>query len=317
MWNFPLYPNQASTSAGRVDAVFLFELAVVLFFTLFVLVLVVGLGLRYRQGSKVDRSNPPTHSYTIEALWIGIPLLISMVMFAWSMVVFFELYSPPPDAVEIPVIGKQWMWKLQHPEGKKEINELHVPLGQAVRLKMISQDVIHSFYIPAFRVKQDVLPGRYTSLWFKPNRVGKYHLFCTEYCGTNHSRMGGYVYVMEPADYEAWLKKNSSESMAQEGQKLFVKYHCAGCHGGSQVVKAPRLEGVFGKTVPIMGADNKEVHFVQADDRYIRDSILLPKSQVVAGYEPIMPSFQGQIDEEDLLRIMAYIKSIGQKGAEE
>lgn len=309
-WNFPLFPDQASTTASKVDAVMIFETGVLLFFTFFVLFLIVFLGLRYRRGSRVNRERPPGHNVLIEVVWIGVPLAIAMVMFAWGAIVFFEIYSPPADAVEIPVIGKQWMWKIQHPEGKKEINELHVPIGQAVKLKMISQDVIHSFFIPAFRVKQDVLPGRYTYLWFRPNRVGTYHLFCAEYCGTNHSVMGGLIHIMEPSDYERWLREGSTTSMAREGQRLFVQHHCAGCHGASPKVNAPRLEGVYGKPVPIMGADG-QVRFVKADDRYIRDSILLPKSQVVAGYEPIMPSFKGIIGEEDLLKIIEYVKSIG------
>jgi cytochrome c oxidase subunit 2 len=313
-WNFPLFPEQGSTTASKVDAVMLFETGVLLFFTFFVLFLIIFLGLRYRRGRRVDRSNPPGHSNVIEVIWIGIPLAIAMVMFTWSVLVFFELYSPPADAVEIPVLGKQWMWKIQHPEGKKEINELHVPVGQAVKLKMISQDVIHSFYVPAFRAKQDVLPGRYTYMWFRPNKVGKYHLFCAEYCGTNHSTMGGWVHVMEPSAYERWLREGETTTMAREGERLFVEHHCAGCHGSSPTVKAPRLEGVYGKPVPIMGADG-QVRFVEADDRYIRDSILLPRSQVVAGYEPVMPSYQGQIDEEDLLKIIEYIKSIGTDAA--
>jgi cytochrome c oxidase subunit 2 len=314
MWNFPLFPEQASTTAAHVDALVLFEVGVILFFTFLVLVLVLGLGIHYRRGHKVDRSNPPGHNNLIEAVWIVVPLAISAVMFLWATQVFFELYSPPPDAVEVKVVGKQWMWKLQHPEGKKEINELHVPLGQAVKLDMISQDVIHSFFIPAFRTKQDVLPGRHTELWFRPEKVGVYHLFCAEYCGTDHSVMGGYVYVMEPSDYERWLHEGETTSMARQGEDLFVQYHCAGCHGASQTVKAPRLEGVYGKKVPIMG-DDGQVRFVQADERYIRDSILLPKSQVVAGYEPIMPSFEGRISEEDLYKIMEYIKSIGSRAA--
>jgi cytochrome c oxidase subunit 2 len=212
----------------------------------------------------------------------------------------------------VDVVGKQWMWYLQHPQGRSETNELHVPLGRPIKLNMTSQDVIHSFFIPAFRIKQDVLPGRYTSLWFEPTQVGVYDLFCTEYCGTNHSNMIGKVYVMEPADYEAWLsEKGVGPSQAEEGERLFVQHHCAGCHRGSQTVHAPPLEGVYGKPVPIQ--DGKDVRFVTADDRYIRDSILLPKEEVVAGYEPIMPSFKDRISEPDLLKIIAYIKSIANR----
>jgi cytochrome c oxidase subunit 2 len=310
MWNFPLFPQQASSYAGRVDAVFLAELGVVLFFTILICVLILTLAIRYRRGADVDRSRPPLHGRMTEAIWIGGPLILAMAMFVGATEVFFEMVTPPGDASTVYVIGKQWMWKLQHPEGRREINELHVPLGRPVKLVMTSQDVIHSFYVPDFRMKQDVLPGRYTTAWFEPTKVGKYHLFCAEYCGTNHSVMGGWVYVMDPAEYERWLTgETSSSSMAQEGEGLFVQHHCAGCHGASQTVQAPRLEGVYGRPVPIQEGD--AVRFVTADDRYIRDSILMPQAQVVAGYKPVMPPYAGQIGEDDLLKIIEYIKSIG------
>lgn len=312
MWNFPLFPDRASTGAADVDAVFFGEMLVVLGFTALILILIVTFLIRYRRGRRADRSNPPLTSMKLETAWIVLPLIISIAMFLAGAIVYFRLFHAPPDAYEVAVVGKRWMFYLQHPEGKREINELHVPVGRPVRLKMISQDVIHSFFVPAFRVKQDVLPGRYTSLWFKPTRVGEYHLFCAEYCGTNHARMGGTVYVMEPADYERWLERGSSGlALAKQGEALFQQHHCGGCHGDSQAVRAPRMEGVFGTQVPVTEGGSKEPHFVTADDRYIRDSILLPKSQVVAGYEPLMPSYQGRLDEEDLLKIIAYIKSIG------
>jgi cytochrome c oxidase subunit 2 len=312
MWNFPLFPEQGSTNAARVDALFLFELAIVLFFTALICILIVTFAIRYRKGSKVNRAGAPHASRWMEVVWIVGPLGISLVMFVWATEIFFHLYEPPPDAFEVAVVAKQWMWYLQHPEGRGEINELHVPQGRPVKLTMTSQDVIHSFFVPAFRVKQDVLPGRYTTLWFEPTQLGRHHLFCAEYCGTNHSEMTGWVHVMEPAEYERWLSEGGGgPSMAEEGEQLFVRHHCAGCHRGSQIVNAPRLEGVYGHPVPIM--DGKDVRFVTADDRYIRDSILMPKSQVVAGYEPVMPSFQGRISEPDLLKILAYIKSLGTK----
>ena len=314
MWNFPLFPEQASSNAWRVDAIFLFELAVNLFFTGLICILIISFAVRYRRGAKVDRSRPPIMNRWLETFWIAVPVGIAAVMYVWATHVYFELYDPPADAFDVSVVGKQWMWYLQHPEGRAEINELHVPLGRAVKLTMTSQDVIHSFYIPAFRIKQDVLPGRYTTLWFRATKPGRHHLFCAEYCGTNHSLMTGWVYVMEPAEYEKWLSAGGTgPSMAEEGEQLFVRHHCAGCHRGSQIVDAPRLEGVFGHPVPIQ--KGKDVEFVTADERYIRDSILLPKSQVVAGYEPLMPSFQGQISEPDLLKILAYIKSISAKEA--
>jgi cytochrome c oxidase subunit 2 len=309
MWDFPLFPEQASSNAHRVDNLMLFELGILLFFTTLICVLILVFCARFRRGTRVDRSHPPTHGKLMEAVWIVVPLILSIVMFVWATRLFYDLYEPPPDAAEIAVVGKQWMWYLQHPQGRSETNELHVPLGQAVKLNMTSQDVIHSFYIPAFRIKQDVLPGRYTTLWFRPTKTGVYDLFCAEYCGTNHSIMIGKVHVLEPADYEQWLSaKGVGPSQAEEGEQLFVRHHCAGCHRGSQTVNAPRLEGVYGKPVPIQ--KGQEVGFVTADDRYIRDSILMPKSEVVAGYEPLMPSYQGQIDEADLLKIIAYIKSI-------
>ena len=206
------------------------------------------------------------------------------------------------------------MWHLQHPEGRSEINELHIPLGQPVKLTMISHDVIHSFYVPAFRVKQDVLPGRYTSMWFEPSKVGRYHLFCAEYCGTNHSTMGGWVTVMEPADFERWLSQGGvGPSMAEEGERLFVQHHCAGCHRGSQTLHAPKLEGVFGRPVPIQ--QGREARFVDGRRRLHSRLDLVPKAQIVAGYEPVMPSFKDQISEQDLLKIIAYIKSIGAEGS--
>jgi cytochrome c oxidase subunit 2 len=313
MWNFPLFPDQASTMAGRVDTLYFFELAVAAFFTGLICVLIVSFAARYRQRRDVDRTNPPTGGKLMEVLWIGVPLVLGLVMFVWGANLFFQIYDAPGDALEVAVVGKQWMWYLQHPEGRSEINELHVPLGQPIKLNMTSQDVIHSFYVPAFRVKQDVLPGRYTSLWFEPTRLGRYHLYCAEYCGTNHSTMGGWVTVMEPVDFERWLTEGGvGPSMAEAGERLFVQHHCAGCHRGSQTVRAPKLEGVFGKPVPIQ--DGKDVRFETADTAYIRDSILRPKSKIVAGYEPLMPSYQDQISEPDLLRIIAYIKSIGAEG---
>jgi cytochrome c oxidase subunit 2 len=314
MWNFPLFPDQASSNAWHVDALSLFEFAISAFFTTLIFILIVSFAYRYRRGSMVDRSNPPIANFWMEVSWFGVPLMIGMVMFIWGAIVFSRLYDPPPGALEIFVVGKQWMWKVQHSEGRAEINELHVPLGRPIKLTMTSEDVIHSFYVPAFRVKQDVLPGRNTSMWFEPTRIGRYHLFCAEYCGTNHSTMGGWVDVMEPTEFQQWLSQaGSGPSMADQGERLFVQYHCAGCHRGSQIVNAPRLEGVYGRPVPIQ--QGNEVRFTLADDRYVRDSILRPKQEVVAGYQPLMPSFEGQINESDLFKIIAYIKSIGVKEA--
>lgn len=312
MWNFPILPDQAAESAWEVDALVFYEFAVAVFFTTLIFLLIVGFAVRYRRGARVDRTNPPTHGRALETVWIAVPVLVEASMFIWATVTFYRMYQPPPNPLEVYIVGKQWMWYAQHPEGRAEINGLHVPLGQAVKLTMTSQDVIHSYFIPAFRIKQDVLPGRYTSMWFRPTKVGRYHLFCAEYCGTNHSGMVGWVDVMEPADFQRWLTDvGTGPSMADEGEKLFVQYHCAGCHRGSQVVSAPRLEGVYGRPVPIQrGTD---VAFTLADERYIRDSILEPHKETVAGYQPVMPSFKDRISEPDLLKIIAYIKSIGAK----
>jgi cytochrome c oxidase subunit 2 len=312
MWNFPLVPEQASTSAEHLDTLFLFELAIAGFFTTLIFVLIVSFAVRYRRGARADRSNPPVANRGMEAIWLGGPMLIGLVMFIWGAALFYQLYQPPPGALEVYVVAKQWMWKVQHSEGRAEINELHVPLGRAIQLTMTSEDVIHSFFIPAFRAKQDVLPGRNTSMWFMPTRVGRYHLFCAEYCGTHHSNMVGWVEVMEPTEFQSWLSQTGAgPSLADQGERLFVQYHCAGCHRGSQIINAPRLEGVYGRPVPIQ--QGNEVRFTLADDRYIRDSILRPKQEVVAGYQPLMPSFQGRISESELYKIIAYIKSIGAK----
>ncbi len=218
--------------ASHVDALYFFELSVAAFFTTLICILIVAFAARYRQGRLVDRSNPPEGNKLMELFWIGVPLLLGMVMFVWGANVYFRIYDPPGDALEIAVVGKQWMWYLQHAEGRSEINELHVPLGRPVKLTMTSQDVIHSFYVPAFRVKQDVLPGRYTSLWFEPTQIGRYHLYCAEYCGTNHSTMGGWVTVMEPVDFQRWLTEGGTgPSMAEEGERLFVQHHCAAAIG--------------------------------------------------------------------------------------
>jgi cytochrome c oxidase subunit II len=323
MWDFPLFPERASTIAGRVDNVFFVLMAISVFFTALIGFLVLFFAIRYRKGSKADRSHAISSNLKLEVAWIGVPLVIVLGIFTIGTQVFIEMFIPPKDATPIYVVGKQWMWKVQHPQGRSEINEIHLPLGRPVRLIMTSQDVIHSFYIPAFRMKQDVLPGRLTSEWFQPNKVGRYHLFCAEYCGTEHSKMGGWAVVMEPSDFEKWLKgapdgsgggsSDAGPSMAATGARLFEKYHCTGCHGANSQFQAPKLDGVYGNQVPIMAANGKDVEFVTADDRYIRDSVLLPKSQVVAGYNPVMPPYKDVLKEEELLQIMEYIKSIGRK----
>lgn len=315
MWDFPLFPDSASTFAPKVDALYVGLVIISAAFTIGFSFFVLYFAVKYRRGSLADRSNIKDSSPLAEAVYITVPTLLGIGLFIWGTIVYFELVSPPGDALEIYVSGKQWMWKAQHPEGSSEINELHVPAGQPIKLIMTSQDVIHSFYIPDFRVKQDVLPKRYTTMWFHPTKVGRFRLFCTEYCGTEHSRMGGWVTVMEPADYEEWLQgSGSTTSLAAEGEALFRQYHCSGCHGVNSTVKAPPLEGVFGGPVPLLN-DPKDPQsgsrIIVADERYLRDSILRPMEEVVSGYDPLMPSFEGQIPEDDLLKLVAYIKSIG------
>jgi cytochrome c oxidase subunit 2 len=307
MWNFPLFPEQASTLAGWVDAVFLYEMVLCVFFTTLICALIVFFSLKYRKGSRADRSNPVNHNTPLEIFWMGVPLTLAMILFFAATYVYFHLYNYPRDATEIYVLGRQWMWETNHKEGRREIDTLHVPVGRPIRLTMTSEDVIHSFYIPAFRIKQDVLPGRYTSMWFQATKPGTYHLFCAEYCGTSHSRMIGSVVVMEPAEFQDWLASGSTrESMATEGEKLFRSKGCSGCHGRNATVRAPMLEGVFGHAVPLSTGQ-----FVTADERYVRDSIRLPRSQVVAGYDPVMPTFDDRLlTESDLLKLISYIKSL-------
>jgi cytochrome c oxidase subunit 2 len=275
-----------------------------------VLILLFGLVLffivRYRANSGVSREGAASKSWHWEIGWTVATAVVFLGMFAWGADLYIQLNKMPADALTIYVVAKQWMWKAEHPGGQMEINSLHVPVGRDVRLVMGSQDVIHSFFVPAFRLKHDVVPGRFQSLWFKATRPGTFELLCAEYCGTDHSRMAGNIVVLLPTDYQAWLTaQNTNDSLAAEGGNLFRSLGCSGCHAPSSSVHAPRLEGVYGKPVPL--ADGT---FVTADEAYIRDSILQPRKQIAAGYEPIMPVFAGRISEDELLRLIAYIKSL-------
>ncbi len=301
-----LFPERASTMADRVDALFLFLLAVTGTMSILIALLVIWFAVRYRRGARGRYDPRLKGSILVETLWTVGPLLVFLVMFFWGASVYFRLYTSPEDATDIYVVGKQWMWKIQHPDGQREINELHVPVGQRIRLRMTSEDVIHSFFVPAFRTKHDVVPGRYSTLWFEPNRVGTYHLFCAEYCGTWHSRMIGSVVVMEPAQYQTWLDSHAEGSLALEGRKIFLKYRCLSCHNTSGTPHGPPLEELYGKLVLLEGGKR-----VTADEDYIRESILQPKAKVVAGFRPIMPTFQGQVSEEEVLKLIAYIRSLG------
>lgn len=304
MSGFPLFPDQASVGAQRVDAVYFALLAVSAFFVVLIFVLIIYFAIKYRREAKVDRVIRRTDYLKLEMTWIIIPLLIAFGIFGWAAKVYFDLKTPPDDALEIYVVGKQWMWKIQHPNGVREIDELHIPLGRTVKLTMTSQDVIHSFFIPAFRVKQDVLPGRYTSEWFKATKVGEYHLFCAEYCGTSHSGMVGKVVVMEPLEYERWLLQGvARESMAASGELLYTKLSCGTCHksGG----RAPDLAGLFNRQVQLEGGGE-----VTADREYIRESIINPMAKIVKGYPRMMPTYRTQLTEDQVNEVIEYIKSM-------
>src|SRR4051794_6383316 len=312
MGSFPLFPERASALAGQTDSLYFFLIAVSVFFSLLIAGLVIFFAVKYRRRSELEPApEPATGGTTLEIVWSVVPLGITMVIFFWGANIFFNINRPPDDALEIYFVAKQWMWKLQHMEGQREINELHIPLGRAVRLKMTSEDVIHSFYVPVFRVKQDVLPGRYTQMWFHPTKPGKYHLFCAEYCGTKHSGMIGWVYVMEPQEYQAWLSgSGSQDSLAQSGQRLFDDLACSNCHKSDGSGRCPTLVGLYGKKVQL--SDGRTI---TADEQYIRESILQPSAKVVAGFQPIMPTFQGLVTEEGLLQLIEYIKSLAPKPA--
>jgi len=307
MNEFHLFPPQASSAAYQIDWIYFALTALTFLICAIVFLPIVFFAIKYRRGSKADRSNPRVESLLIESGWTIVPLLIFIGLFGWGAVVYFDVERPPRDALQILVVGKQWMWKLQHAEGKQEIDELHIPLGRTVALTMTSQDVIHSFFVPAFRVKQDVVPGKYTSEWFKSTEPGEYHIFCSQYCGTQHSAMVGRVVVMEPADYERWLNIGQpSESIARTGERLFRERGCSGCHSVNSKFHAPLLEGLYGKSAPL---ETGEIATV--DDRYLRDSILLPGKEIAKGYQNIMPSYAGQLGEEEIMQLIAYLKSIG------
>jgi cytochrome c oxidase subunit 2 len=308
---FSLFPVQASTVAPLTDHLLYFLLAVAVLFSAGIFISLFYFAVRYRRRSNADLPPRIDGNLSLELLWSGIPLVLVMIMFVWGADVFFELSRPPDNAMEVYVVAKQWMWKLQHMEGQREINELHIPVGRPVRLTMTSEDVIHSFFVPAFRTKQDVLPGRYTTTWFQPTKAGKYHLFCAEYCGTNHSRMIGWVYAMEPQDYQAWLSGGAPEgSMASSGAKLFQDLACVNCHRSDAQGRCPNLTSLYGSMVQL--ADGR---VVKADEAYIRESILNPNAKIVAGFQPLMPTFQGLVSEEGVLQLIEYIKSLGEHPA--
>lgn len=303
----PLFPEQASEFAWQVDYLYFYLIVVSVAFTIPIAAAVFFFAVKYREREKYATPEEMHGSIVLETVWSIIPFIISMTIFLGGAIVYYTQYRMPDDGMEVYVVGKQWMWKIQHESGQREINELHVPVNTNVKLTMTTEDVLHDFSIPAFRTKADVVPGRYTYLWFRPTKPGKYHLFCAEYCGLNHSGMGGYVYVMEQPEFEAWLQGNvSGQTPVEQGRDLFEnKLGCASCHAGGPQQRGAQLEGIFGKEVKLVGGGT-----VVADDNYIRESILNPGGQVVAGYQPIMPTFKGQVTEEQLVALVAYIKSL-------
>ena len=308
MFDFPLFPESASTLAPRVDALYFFTLALTAFFSLLIFAAVLYMFVKYRRTPENQEGDPIHGSTLLEIIWSVIPFLIVMLLFFWGAQVFWIGVSIPEDAREYLVTGKQWMWKIQHPEGHREINTLHVPVGEKIKLTMTSEDVIHSFFVPAFRVKQDVLPGRYTQLWFEATKVGEYHLFCTEYCGAEHSQMIGTVTVMERDDYQDWLAGGVvGSSPVASGEELFQQYACNTCHGTGDTARGPSLVGIADTQVEL---DNGAT--LIRDVNYLRESIVRPSAKVVAGYQNLMPTYQGQITEEGISHLIAYVRSLNE-----
>jgi len=306
LFGIPLFPEQASTFAADVDALYFFIFATRAFFATAVTIAVIVFGIRYRRrhdgeiGARIEGNLP------LELLWSIIPTILSMVMFGWGASLYFHMRKPPAEAMQIYAVGKQWMWKFQHLEGQREINELHVPAGKAIKVTLSSEDVLHSLYFPSFRTKIDAIPGRYTELWFEATTPGRYHIFCAEYCGTNHSGMIGTVIVMPPNEFKAWLAGGGMEgSLAQRGAKLFTDLACVTCHLDSGQGRGPSLKDIIGTTVETQAGEK-----VVVDEAYLRESILNSQAKVVKGFQPLMPTFQGLVSEENLVALIEHVKSL-------
>lgn len=320
MWNdFPLLPDNASKMGFQIDLVWWFLVALTVVMTTLIFAAVVIFVVWFRKKNDGRVATQIEGSTQLELLWSGIPLVILLGLFGWGTAVYVQLMRPPADVMDFYVVGKQWMWKIQHPTGQREINTLHIPINKAVRLTQTSEDVIHSFFIPAFRTKKDVVPGRYTQQWFEATKLGTYHIFCAEYCGTKHSQMVGTVTVMTQDDYQNWLAGVvAGESPEETGKKLFEGMRCVSCHPVSDKTttidgapaRGPLLAGIYGKEVAL-----KDGGKVTVDDSYIRESIMRPLAKVVAGFEPVMPTYEGQLSEEQIIQLASYIKSL--KGSEE
>jgi cytochrome c oxidase subunit II len=320
---FSLFPDQASSIAHRVDALYFYLIGISVFFSGLIFLLVIYFAVKYRRRSEDEPPPPRIPDYlSLEITWIVVPLVLVMIAFFWGANVYFALARPPENALEIFVVGRQWMWKFQHPDGQREINELHVPLGRPVKLTLASEDVIHSFFVPGFRVKHDVVPGYYTTVWFEAIKPGRFHLFCAEYCGTQHAGMIGQIVVLEPTQYQAWLSgaldgppavagreraMDAPEgSLAAKGQKLFQDLGCQICHRMDRQGIGPVLVGLFGKEQPLQSGET-----ITVNEAYVRESILNPQAKLTAGFQPLMPPFQGRVNEEELIQLIAYIKSLG------
>lgn len=306
--NFPLFPPQASSRAGEVDALYLTWLAVSVFFSVLIFAAIVYLMIRYRRRHHGEVGAPETHAPVVEAISMIVPFAIAMAMFVWGAAVYVDLRRPPENAVEYLAFGKQWMWKYQHPNGLREINNLTIPVDTPIKVTLTSEDVIHAFWVPAFRVKQDVLPGRYTTVWFEATQTGEFHMMCAEYCGTEHSLMGGTVTVLERDEYESWLREESAPmaAPASTGASLFTALACTTCHQEGDSKRGPSLHGLFGKEVTLASGET-----IRVDETYIRESILEPNRKVVSGYMALMPTFQGQVTEEQLASLVLYLKTLG------
>jgi len=305
MTNFALFPPEASKIAPQMDALYFFIVLVSLIGLTIVILLVTSFSILYSK-ERHPVAVQIEGSTLLEATWTIIPLGLFLVMFVWGALIYFRVYTPPANAMNIYVVGKQWMWKAEHPGGQHEINSLHVPTGRAVQLTLISQDVFHSFSIPAFRVKREAIPGRYTTVWFEPTLPGTYHLFCTQYCGTEHSHMIGDIVVMTPEDYQKWLASSTSGvSLAQNGERLFASLSCNACHNGRADARGPSLANVYGSKLILSNGQS-----VTADDAYLRESILNPSQHVTEGFAPIMPTYQGQVSEEGVIALVEYIKNL-------
>ena len=302
----PIYPEQASNFAPQVDSLMVFITAICLFFGVAITTAIIVFFFKYHRKTPNAVGVPIHGDMRLETAWMVIPLFLAMAMFGWGAVVYVDYRHTPQDTLDVYVIAKQWMWKAQQPNGLKEINELHVPVGRNIRLVMASEDVIHDFFVPAFRVKMDVVPGHYNTMWFRPTKAGRYHFFCSQYCGTNHALMGGWVTVMEPSDYAAWLSGSGAQGdPAVAGEKLFVERACSTCHVADGTGRGPSLNGLYGAKVLL--ADGSSI---TANEAYIRESILQPNAKIVARYAPSMPTYQGQLTEEQILALIAYVKSL-------